>query len=520
MLSESDKHAAALAVSRYGVDSARVQQACQAHLQARAEGKAADLLSEFVHRQILTAQQADDLRNALGTTHLDTNRAGSNGKHPTDAVNVVPAGSVFELRRLGEYRILRRLGEGGMGSVFLAYDERQNRHVALKVLPEHLAGNQGYVDRFYREAKSGFALDHPNIVRGLAVGQDKATHKHYLVLEYVDGPSAHALLNQFGMLRVGDASHIALDIARALEHAHSRNIIHRDIKPDNILLTLSGVAKLADLGLAKRTDEASHLTAARQGFGTPYYMPYEQAMNAKYADGRSDIYALGATLYHLVVGEPPFTATSHLDIVEKKKVGKFTPAGRRVEGVPAALDRILHKMLAQDPFDRYQTASEVIIDLERSRLAAAVPSFIDPDKALQDPLVRARLSTPAQPTRPDLETPPAEKDEAPADPDVWFLRYRNREGRPIKTRRTTAEVVERLKDGRLIAGGVEAAHQPQGEFRPLASYLEFRDVAAPARRKNAGPSRPADKPPVDGDGHAAPDDDRSRRWWWPFGSVL
>src|SRR5262249_2236095 len=160
--------------------------------------------------------------------------------------------------------------------------------------------------------KSGALLNHPNIVRNLTVGQDRATGKHYLVLEYVDGPSAHALLDRFGRLPVGDAVHVALDVARALEHAHSRNVVHRDIKPDNILITTSGVAKLSDLGLAKRTDEASHLTGARQGFGTPYYMPYEQAMNARLADGRSDIYALGATLYHLVTGEVPFPGSSHL----------------------------------------------------------------------------------------------------------------------------------------------------------------------------------------------------------------
>src|SRR5262249_1030065 len=197
---------------------------------------------------------------------------------------------------------------------------------------DQLAGNQGYVDRFYREAKSGALLNHPNIVRTLNVGQDRATGKHYLVLEFVDGPSALALLDQLGRLSVGDAVHVALDVARALEHAHSRNVVHRDIKPHNIPLTPppspgAAARRGGRAARAPRPDEASHLTAARQGFGTTHYMPYEQAVNARSADGRSDIYALGATLYHLVTGQVPFPGDNHLDVVETKNLGEFTPAG-------------------------------------------------------------------------------------------------------------------------------------------------------------------------------------------------
>src|SRR5207244_11937891 len=140
------------------------------------------------------------------------------------------------------------------------YHEELKCQVAVKVLSEQLAGNEAALARFYREAKSVTVLNHPNIVHGLAMGNDSTTGRHFMVLEYVDGPSAEALLDRFDKLSVGDAVHLVLDIARALEYLHSRNFIHRDIKPGNILITQSGVAKLADLGLAKSIGEASHLT--------------------------------------------------------------------------------------------------------------------------------------------------------------------------------------------------------------------------------------------------------------------
>jgi serine/threonine-protein kinase len=393
----------------------------------------------------------------------------------------------LELRRLGGYQLLRRLGEGGMGSVYLGYDEQHDRQVAIKVLTDQLARSRSYIERFDREARNAAHLDHPNIVRGIDVGQDGASGKHYLVLEFVDGPSAHALLDRLGKLAVGDAVHIILDIARALEHAHSRNIVHRDIKPDNILLTRTGVAKLADLGLARRMDEASHLTGVQQGFGTPYYMPYEQALNAKHADARSDIYALGATLYHLVTGEVPFPGSSHLEVAEKKEVGNFKAASAVNPLVPEALDAILDKMLARSPKDRYQTASELIVDLERSGLASPVPSFVDPDLALQDPLVRARLTTAAQPTQLDVD---AAAQRMPATNDgsnFWYIRFRNREGTWRTARGTTEQIVDRLRSGR-IPGTLKACQTPQGEYRPLATYPEFRPYAL-KKIKRPQPSR-------------------------------
>jgi serine/threonine-protein kinase len=494
MLPESEKRAAQLAVSRYGATAAKVQRLYQQVLQAQTKGQSVDFLDALVQQKILTTNQAQELRAGLDKTHIDTTArppAPKNGPPPAVAKPTAEL-TVYDLRQLGNFHLLRRLGEGGMGSVFLGYQEGDNRHVAVKVLPEHLAANQAAIDRFYREAKSGALLNHPNIVRNIAVGQDKVTSKHYLVMEFVDGPSALEILEQKGRLAVGDAVHIALDIARGLEHAHSRNVIHRDIKPDNILITQSGVAKLADLGLSKRTDEASHLTAARQGFGTPYYMPYEQAVNAKYADGRSDIYALGATLYHLVSGHVPFDGKNHLEIVEKKEVGDFPPASTHNPEIPPALDDILARMLAREPADRYQTASELIVDLERSDLAAPVPSFVDTDRAMQDPLVRERLTAPAQATSPDLQIPPrdGQVEVRKDNPDIWYLRYRDNSGRWCKAKATTEQVVKRVLD-RRFPEEVEASHHHNGGFQPLTAFEEFTTAVAKARtRRSSGSHRP------------------------------
>jgi serine/threonine-protein kinase len=204
-------------------------------------------------------------------------------------------------------------------------------------------------------------------------------------------------------------------------------------------------------------------------------MPYEQAINAKYADGRSDVYALGATLYHLVTGSVPFPGENHLEVVEKKNLGDFPPASSLNPAVPRALDQILARMLARQPRDRYQTASELIVDLERSRLAAAVPSFADPAQALQDPVVQARLASSAEPTRPDLAPPPAAP--KPAAEGQWVLRYRNRAGRLCKARATKEQIVQRLRDGRLPAE-VEACRPAQQGFQPLKSYPEFKGIVA------------------------------------------
>ncbi len=497
MPTEPEERAAALAVSRFGANFQKVRLAVQAVLQARLLGKPADLLQILVQGKILDDSQAAELRRELDRTQLgpsspEANRQQEPGPSKTahqpsinGAPGLAPTSSGHHLRKLGEFHLLRKLGEGGMGSVYLAYKEEEQQPFAIKVLSDQLAGNQAFLDRFNREAKSGTFLNHPNIVRCVMAGRDQTAGKHFLVLEYVDGPSAHVLLDRFGRLSVGDAVHIALDIARALEYLHARNYIHRDIKPDNILITQGGVAKLADLGLAKRMDDASHLTATHQPFGTPYYMPYEQAINAKRADSRSDIYALGATLYHLVTGEVPFPGSSPADIAEKKRQGEFPPASSLNADIPAGLDRILNKMMARDPRDRFQTASELIVHLERANLAAKIPSFVDLEQALEDPVMRARLTSSSQATHLDLGAAARKEVETP---DLWYLRLKDRDGRWRTSKATTPQIVERLENRRMPTD-VEASRQPEGDFKLLSVIPEFRSTRISEAAKQAVPKR-------------------------------
>ncbi len=469
MPTDLNKRAARLAMTRFGADSRGVREAYRAALEARERGWPVDFVEDLVNAKLISAVQAAELREALDKTRIDARGPAvpQPNETPAAASNDPPPSEI------GQYRILRKIGEGGMGAVYLAYDETEQRQVAIKVLASNLAANPLLVQRFEREAHNSAQLHHPNIVRGLNVGKDETTGRHYLVMEFVDGPSAQALLDQLGRLPIGDAVHIGQSIARALEHAHARRIVHRDIKPENILITRTGIAKLADLGLAKQMGQVSHLTATRQGFGTPYYMPYEQAINAKQADHRSDIYALGATLYHLLTGQPPFMGETLMEILEKKEAGSYLPASLAQPEVSDILSRILDKMLAFSPEDRYQTASEVIVELERSGLAADVPSFVDRELALQDPQVRAQAAGAQQTTQLDFKAAPRPGIEA--TPKRWFVRYRDHRGQLCQAKLTTEEVLQRIRTGSLT-NLAEASPSPKGPFRRLDAYPAFYDL--------------------------------------------
>jgi tRNA A-37 threonylcarbamoyl transferase component Bud32 len=273
-------------------------------------------------------------------------------------IKVLPLRSIT----LGDFQILRKLGAGSMGAVYLAMQRSAAREVALKVLYRHLALQQLSVERFYREAAAMARLSHPGIVRIFGVGQTQGFH--HIAMECVQGYNvAHLQANLGGRLEVRDALNITLRVAEALEHAHQARIVHRDVKPKNILVTDLGYVKLTDLGLAKPLDEDLSLTDSGTGVGTPLYMPPEQLLNGKRADHRADIYALGGVLYEFLTARPPFHGDSAMEMLRAKERGLFPPARRFNPAVSEALDLVVHRMLAADLRYRYQSCTDLIRDI-------------------------------------------------------------------------------------------------------------------------------------------------------------
>jgi serine/threonine-protein kinase len=260
-----------------------------------------------------------------------------------------------------------------MSEVFFSYDSAASRPVAVKVLADHLAGDQQFVNRFYREAILSRSLSHPSLVQGITHGFDAVARQHYLVLEFIDGLSAQEVLNRRGLFPVAVAVRVACEVASALSYLHSQRFVHRDVKPDNVLLAPNLPAKLADLGLAKRIHQTDgHLTTPNQGFGTPHYMPIEQAVNAALADARSDIFSLGATLYHLVTGRVPFPDCESAPADPRPPL---VLASVVCPQVPPALDEILHRMLANDPQERFQSVPELMTALNKVGLASTTAEY-------------------------------------------------------------------------------------------------------------------------------------------------
>ena len=280
-----------------------------------------------------------------------------------DAINPAEAGR--SRNQIEGYRLLSRLGSGAMGSVYKALHTKLDILVALKVLRVELAKSKTQVERLKREAQLAARLNHPNIVRSLDVGESNGFH--YFAMEFVDGPTARGLIRE-GRMKEKDALRIVTAVARALEHAHANGVIHRDIKPANIMISKGGAQrgtiKLGDFGLA-RGQGPSELTLEHAAIGTPQYLAPEQAASAANASPRSDLFSLGASLYHLVTGQPPFTGENLAEIFGKVIQGRFEPPETVVDDLSIDTLYLIHRLMRPNPRDRYATAAELVQDLER-----------------------------------------------------------------------------------------------------------------------------------------------------------
>lgn len=283
------------------------------------------------------------------------------------------------MKMVKDYRLCEVLGSGGMGTVFRAVDQRNGAVVAIKVMAQDAAKDDTLLRRFEKEYQAANRLDHPNIVRGLEFGVE-AGHP-YLVMEFVEGENLVQYVRRCGPLSEIEAIHLLFQLVDALQLAHEHKLLHRDIKPDNILLTPKGQVKLTDLGLVKDLEAGSILTRPRTGLGTVAYVAPEQFENANQADARSDVYGLGGVLYFMVTGAIPFPGRGNLTVMAKKLKNDFASPRKLVPSLSPKLDEFISQCLNCSPERRPASCAEVMLALQAiadSRAATAASKHRSP----------------------------------------------------------------------------------------------------------------------------------------------
>ncbi|MBN1808912.1 MAG: protein kinase [Planctomycetes bacterium] len=276
------------------------------------------------------------------------------------------------------YEILDTIGRGGMGTVYKVRQVSMDRVVAAKVLHADLCKDANFINRFVQEARAAGRLSHPNIIHVFDV--DKLDDRYFFTMEYVDGGNVKRAIKDQGKLGVARAGHMILQAARALAYAHSQGVIHRDVKPDNMMLTRDGEVKLADLGIARTFEEPSaDGERSSKVYGTPHYMAPEQALGKK-VDARADVYSLGASFYHMLTGRTPFTGSTVTEVLKAHVQEALPPITEYAEDVPEGVCHVCERMMAKKPEKRYQNMEEVVADLEKAlkdqdaKIAAPDPS--------------------------------------------------------------------------------------------------------------------------------------------------
>ncbi|MBM3993258.1 MAG: serine/threonine protein kinase [Planctomycetes bacterium] len=365
---------------------------------------------------------------------------------------------------IGNYDLVEKIAEGGMGTVYRGRNRLTGEIVAVKVVPQHLLSNPVVLKRFEQEYFVARAIDHPNIVKALDFGREGETR--YLVMEYVEGESLGQKIEREGKLPETEAIRIITLVALGLQKAHKQGLVHRDVKPDNILITPDGSVKLTDLGLVKEVEADLNLTRTGRGLGTPHFMSPEQFRNAKKADARCDIYSLGATLYMMVTGELPFKSNGPLDAWMKKINNEIDPPRQLNPELSERTDWAIRRAISPDPAHRPESCREFVEDLtgQSTQMSAVSPTLAD-------------VGTP-----------------------YWYMVYTDDIG-VVHTVKGTAKGIRRsFKEGLLgDAENIRVALTKSGPFESLKTFPEFRDLvvdpsSVPTPLKKSDPKTVA--PPV------------------------
>jgi eukaryotic-like serine/threonine-protein kinase len=349
-------------------------------------------------------------------------------------------------RELGNYELLAKIAEGGMGAVFKARHKVSRLIYALKVIPSDTARHPVLLRRFEQEFRAASLIDHPNVVR--AIEYCGAMPTPFLVMEFVDGKSLGDLVEESGPVGEESALQIIAQVCEGLHRAHKQGLIHRDVKPDNILLTADGVAKLTDLGLVKDVDGDDNLTKTGKGLGTPHFMAPEQFRNAKHADVRCDVYSLGATLFTLVTGQIPFAGTNALDCWIRKSRNEFPPPKALAPHLSDRTDFAIRRAMTANPADRPASCREFMEDLTGVAW------------------------------RPGQGGPGDSSLIASADGNtVWYMVLYDEIGVPKTVKGTTDTIRRNIQAGTLgDPAQVLVCRTKAGPFSPLRSVPEFRDL--------------------------------------------
>jgi serine/threonine protein kinase len=348
------------------------------------------------------------------------------------------------MQSIGNYDLLDKIAEGGMGAIYRGRHRETGQIVAIKIMPAHMAQNAILLKRFEQEFRAASRLDHPNIVRALDYGESGS--QPYLVMEFVDGESLGQKIEREGRMSEQEAIRVIAQVAQGLHRAHKLNLVHRDVKPDNILLSRDGQAKLADLGLVKEADTDLNLTKTGRGLGTPHFMAPEQFRDAKNADARCDIYSLGATLYQMVTGDLPFQSTGPLDAWMKKIQNDLISPRGVVPSLSERIDWAIMRAMSADPAKRPESCREFVEDLTGHSTRRGLPT-----------------------------------DSNAAANELWYLVYKDETGTTHTVKGSTSAIRRSLKDGLLgDAGNVRASRSKTGPFESLRGYPEFRDILVSA----------------------------------------